>query len=203
MQITCQECQGKFRIPDEKIPENKSVNIACPKCKMKICIQGKSSEHKNDTNTKTGVLPFDVLGDEQIAMLCCQHDSIGKTVQKYLDDMGYKTVLAKNSADAKKMTRFHPFDVAVIDDHFDSENETTTHILNHLKSLPMVSKRNMFVTYISDKYRTNDQMGAYCQSVNLIINRKQVQKFQTVFQQAFQENDSVYSVYKETMRKYN
>jgi predicted Zn finger-like uncharacterized protein len=202
MQITCQECQGKFRIADEKIPENKSVNIACPKCKQKICIQGRNSEQKDDSNIKTGAFPFDVIGDEQTAMLCCNCEGTVKSVQRFLADMGYKTVLAKNSEDAIKMTRFHPFDLAVIDDAFDSENVTSTHILNHLESLPMASKRNIFVTYISDKYRTNDHMGAFCQSVNLIINKKQVQKFQTVFNQAFKENDSFYSVYKETIRKY-
>jgi predicted Zn finger-like uncharacterized protein len=202
MQITCQECQGKFRIADEKIPENKSVNIACPKCQKKICIQARGADQKDHSNKKSGALPFDVLGDEQTALLCCNHKGTGKSVQKYLTDMGYKIVIANNSDDAIKMSRFHPFDVAVIDDDFDSDNETSTHILNHLKSLPMASKRNIFVTYISDTYRTNDHMGAFCQSVNLIINKKQVQQFQTVFNQAFKENDSFYSVYQETIRKY-
>jgi predicted Zn finger-like uncharacterized protein len=203
MQITCQECQGKFRIADEKIPENKSVNITCPKCKKKIRVQGRVSEEKLETNAKTnGVLPFDVLGDEQTAMLCCDQESPGKTIQKNLADMGYKTVFVNNSKDAIKMTRFHPFDVAVIDASFDPDTEGSKHIFNHLTALPMVSRRNLFIAYISDNYRTNDHMGAYCQSVNLIVNRKQVSEFTTVFHQAIKENDVFYSVYKETMRKY-
>jgi len=201
MQITCQECQGKFRIADEKIPENKSVNITCPKCKKKIRVQGRVSEQKLETNAKTnGALPFDVLGDEQTALLCCDQESTGKSIQKNLADMGYKTVFVNNSEDAIKMTRFHPFDIAVIDETFDPD--ASKHIFGHLKALPMVSRRNLFVAYISDNYRTNDHMGAYCQSVNLIVNRKQVSEFATVFNQAVKENDVFYSVYKENMRKY-
>jgi len=204
MQITCQECQGKFRIADEKIPDKKSVSITCPKCKKKIRIQGRVSEQIAEANLETtGALPFAVLGDEKTAMLCCHPESTGKSIQKNLAEMGYKTVFAKNSEDAIKMTRFHPFDIAVIDDTFDSETETSKHIFRHLKALPMASKRNLFVAYISsDTYRTNDHMGAYCESVNLIVNRKQIPEFKTVINQAVKENDAFYSVYNETMRKY-
>ena len=203
MQITCQACQGKFRIADEKIPENKSVNISCPKCKKKIRVNGRMSEQKNEMNAvSTGELPFDVLGDEQTAILCCNQDKAGQAVQKSLAETGFKTVFVDNSADAIKMSRFHPFDVAVIDENFDPEIETSKHIFNHLQLLPMSSRRKLFVAYITDKYRTNEHMGAYCQSVNLIVNRKQIPEFKTVFGQAIKENDTFYAVYNETMKKY-
>jgi len=203
MQITCRACQGKFRIADEKIPENKSVNISCPKCKKKIRVNGRSSEQEKEKSvTSTGELPFDVLGDEQTALLCCNQDSSGSSIQNSLAEIGFKTVFANDSADAIKMSRFHPFDVVVIDDAFDSEIETSKHIYNHLKLLPMTSRRNIFVAFISNNYRTNDHMGAYCQSVNLIVNRKQVPEFKTVFNQAIKENDTFYAVYNETFKKY-
>jgi predicted Zn finger-like uncharacterized protein len=203
MQITCQECQGKFRIADEKIPEKKSVNITCPKCKKKIRVQGKISEQKNETNKKTtGTLPFEVLGDEQTGMLCCDPENTGIAIQKTLTELGYKTVFAKNSQDAIKMARFHPFDIAVIDDSFDSSTESSEHIISHLKASPMASRRNLFVTYISDAYRTNDRMGAYCHSVNLVVNRKQINECKTVLNQAVKENEAYYSVYHEMMKKY-
>jgi len=203
MQITCQECQGKFRIADEKIPENKSVNITCPKCKKKIRVHGRISEKTEETISKTsGALPFEILGDEQTALLCCNLERFRKTIQKNLEEMGYKTVLAHNSADAIKMSRFHPFDIAVIDDAFDSDAEKSNHFFSHIQALPMASRRNLFVAYISDTHRTNDHMGAYCQSVNLLLNRKQIPGFKTVFEQAIKEHDSFYSVYNETIRKY-
>jgi predicted Zn finger-like uncharacterized protein len=203
MQITCEKCQGKFRIADEKIPENKVVNLTCPKCKKKIRVQGRLTDKTTETNVKpTGALPFEVLGDERTALLCCNIERSGKTIQKNLEEMGYKTVFATHSEDAIKMMRFHPFDIAVIDDAFDSDSKNSEHIYSHLKALPMSSRRNLFVAYISDNYRTNDHMGAYCQSVNLLLNREQISGFKTVIDQAIKERDSFYSVYSETIRKY-
>ncbi|KPA11566.1 Zinc finger/thioredoxin putative domain protein [Candidatus Magnetomorum sp. HK-1] len=205
MQIICQDCKGKFRIPDNKIPENKSVTITCPKCKKKIHVQGKHKENKIDkTDNIKGAtgLPFDVLGDEQTALLCFQSSAEGQSIEQDLSTIGYKTVQAKNSTEAIKIARFHPFDVAIVDESFDSKSEESDHILNFFKSLPMSSRRNLFVACVSDSTRTNDHMSAYCQSVNLIVNKKQLPEFKTVFSQAVKENDAFYSVYKETVNKY-
>ena len=39
MDITCDKCQSKFKIPDEKIPAGKEATLRCPKCKEKITIE--------------------------------------------------------------------------------------------------------------------------------------------------------------------
>lgn len=41
MNIICDSCQGKFSIPDDKIPEDRSATTTCPRCKSKIVIQPK------------------------------------------------------------------------------------------------------------------------------------------------------------------
>ncbi|MBF0450740.1 MAG: zinc-ribbon domain-containing protein [Candidatus Magnetomorum sp.] len=204
MQIICQECKGKFRIADEKIPENKAIHIACPKCKKKIHIQGKPKEILIDppmNDMEAFELPFEVLGDEQTALVCLPSND-GQSIIQDLTKIGYKTVQAKNSKDAMKMIRFHPFNIAVIDETFDLQANENDHILSYLKLLPMSSRRNLFVAWVSDTYRTNDHMGAYCQSVNLIVNRNQTPEFKTVVQQAVKENESFYSVYKESISKF-
>jgi len=204
MQITCQECKGKFRIADEKIPEKKSVNITCPKCKQKIRIPGRMANKQDQAKNHAEVsaaLPFDVFGDEQTALLCIDDDH-GHAIEKMLSEMGYKTVQAESSKEAIKMTRFHPFDLAVVDETFESQSTELDPVIDYIQSLPMVSRRHLFVAYITDQYRTNDYMAAYCQSVNLIVNRKQLPEFKTVFSQAMKENDTFYSVYNETLRKY-
>ncbi|MFC1579958.1 zinc-ribbon domain-containing protein [Thermodesulfobacteriota bacterium] len=38
MEVICQSCSAKLNVPDEKIPKNKSVRVACPKCKEKITL---------------------------------------------------------------------------------------------------------------------------------------------------------------------
>lgn len=38
MDVVCNDCQSKFRIPDEKIPSGKAASFACPKCKSRITV---------------------------------------------------------------------------------------------------------------------------------------------------------------------
>ncbi len=38
MNVVCNDCQSKFRIPDEKIPSGKAASFACPKCKSRITV---------------------------------------------------------------------------------------------------------------------------------------------------------------------
>ena len=38
MDIICNNCSSKFRIPDEKIPVGRVTNLPCPKCKVRIAI---------------------------------------------------------------------------------------------------------------------------------------------------------------------
>jgi len=205
MQIICKECKGKFRIADEKIPENKSIHITCPKCQKKIHVQGKPKETLNDSSMndmESIEFPFEILGDEQTALLCSQPSDDSQCIGQYLKDMGYKTVQAKNSNEATRMIRFHPFNIAVIDETFDLQTKEKKHILSYLKNLPMSSRRNIFVAYISDTYKTNDHMGAFCQSVNLMINRNQIPELKTIMPQAVKENESFYAVYQETMNAF-
>jgi len=45
MEIICDKCQGNFKLSDDKIPEDRTVTLRCPKCKNKITV---SKEKKED-----------------------------------------------------------------------------------------------------------------------------------------------------------
>jgi CheY-like chemotaxis protein len=51
MKIVCDKCQGKYNIPDEKIPEGKQFGFTCPKCKNRIPVmreEGKTAARDED-----------------------------------------------------------------------------------------------------------------------------------------------------------
>ena len=60
MDILCNDCRSKFRIPDEKIPAGKAASFACPKCKSRITI---------DLNDKRDDAGKGTAGDENIDVL--------------------------------------------------------------------------------------------------------------------------------------
>jgi len=71
MEVTCQNCQKKLNIPDEKIPKDQMVRVNCPKCKNKITLDTrKAAQEKPATEESTG------------------HDETGKLHLKFIESKG-------------------------------------------------------------------------------------------------------------------
>lgn len=48
MEVTCNHCQSKLNVPEDKIPKNQMVHLNCPRCKKKITIDMKVNEAAGD-----------------------------------------------------------------------------------------------------------------------------------------------------------
>jgi hypothetical protein len=65
----------------------------------------------------------------------------------------------------------------------------------------MLTRRNMFVAMISDRYRTMDNMMALNKSVNLIINVKNTEDIGKILSRGITDNEYFYRVYKESLKE--
>ncbi len=61
MKIVCDKCQGKYNVPDEKIPEGKQFGFTCPKCRNRIPVM-RMAEKSEPTADEDIVFSLD--GDE-------------------------------------------------------------------------------------------------------------------------------------------
>lgn len=61
MDLICASCQSKFNISDEKIPEDRSATLTCPKCKNKIIVPPKA---KPVSESKSNIGGFDFIEDD-------------------------------------------------------------------------------------------------------------------------------------------
>lgn len=65
MKITCDKCQGKYNVADEKLPEGKQFGFTCPKCKNRIpVIKGGPPATSTDED-----IVFSLTGDEPKASI--------------------------------------------------------------------------------------------------------------------------------------
>jgi len=60
MDIICEKCSTKFRIPDEKVPKGQAFSLACPKCKEKINVEPEAPEENG-----AAALGFEEAGEEE------------------------------------------------------------------------------------------------------------------------------------------
>ena len=211
MEIICNNCQSKFRVPDEKIPANKRATVACPKCKGKISLGsqkgspggGASLVSADSSNGYDAAeKPFDFIEEEGLTALVCESNPlVRKTITNALDVLDYQITEAESTRDALKRMRYHNYDLFVINENFDTDNPEANGILLYLERLGMLVRRNMFVALVSDRFRTMDNMMALNKSANLIINSKNIDDIGKILSRGITDNEYFYRIFKGTLKE--
>ena len=211
MDIICNKCSSKFRIPDEKIPVGRVTNLPCPKCKNQITIDPPEKTGRGDLavekSTDNGGYdaadkPFDFIEEEGLtALLCEQNPLASNTIQKALNLMDYQITLPENARDALKRMRYHVYDLIVVNENFDTKNPDSNGVLIYLERLSMSVRRKIFVAMISSRYRTMDNMMSFHASVNLIINNKNIEDIGKILSRGITDTEMFYSIFKETLKE--
>lgn len=220
MEITCDSCQSKFKIADEKIPTGKTASFPCPKCKNKITIKPAEESQALEGDTKLdedvdfgfeeedpGYEPepsdsvFDFTEEEGQVALVCESDAVVKEkLLKALDLLEYHVMEATDNRDALRKMRYKVYDAVVVDEYFGTKNPDANGVLIYIQRLSMDIRRKMFVTLISDRYRTLDYMIAFNKSVNLIINKKNTDDIEKLLSRNITEHDMFYRIFKEVRK---
>ncbi len=227
MEITCSSCESKFKVADDKIPKGRSTSLNCPKCKSKIIIEppqpapveevpkkeakpaAKELPEKDDfdfdydysESQEAADSVFDFTEEEGKTALICETDpSIIEPIEKVLDFMEYHITKTDNAREAIKRMRYHNYHLLIVNETFDSRNPDANGILIYLARLHMDTRRDMFVTMLTRRFRTMDQMLALNKSVNLIINIDNLGQFENILKRGLSDYDIFYRIFHETRK---
>jgi predicted Zn finger-like uncharacterized protein len=211
MNIICNNCSSKFRIPDKKIPAGRVTKAICPKCRVRIAIDpakksGSSviairQSDKNDSYDASDK-PFDFMEEEGLTSLLCEQNPLAaNSIKNALNLMDYQITLPENSRDALKRMRYHVYDLIVVNESYDTKNPESNGVLIYLERLSMAVRRKIFVAMISSRYRTMDNMMAFHASVNLIINIKNIDDIGKILSRSITDTEMFYRVYTESLKE--
>jgi CheY-like chemotaxis protein len=146
--------------------------------------------------------PFDFVEvNAETALICESDPALREKISNAMKNLGYRTTEATSARDALKNMRFHVYNVVILNENFDTGEQTGSAVLNYLATLNMSTRRQIFVTLISSQFRTSDNMATFNKSVNLIINTSNIDDIGAVIKRGVAENDAFYHVFKETLRK--
>ncbi len=146
--------------------------------------------------------PFDFVGEDIGTVIICESDApLKKKLAAAMKNLGYQITEPASAKDALKNMRYHIYDVVIVNENFDTDNPAANEVLQYLANLNMSTRREIFVTVISSRFRTMDNMAAYNQSANLIINTKNINDAGQIIKSGINDNDAFYHVYKEILRK--
>lgn len=146
--------------------------------------------------------PFDFIEEEvETALICELNPELTEKIKTAMTALGYLITEAVSTKDALKKMRFHTFDVIVLDERFDAPSPEENNILKYLENLNMTTRRNIFVALVTEKFRSMDNMAAFNNSVNLVVNTKNIADIETILKRGAAENRAFYRVFKDSMKK--
>jgi predicted Zn finger-like uncharacterized protein len=228
MDLSCENCRTRFTIPDEKVPKDRVIRLACPKCKGSISVGTEAAPPVADPAATAGEeelrLRFiepkvqrkaeesytyeDYTGDQaleffeegtKLALGMAESPGHGEILRHATEKIGYKFITTPNTRDAIGKLRFHHFDLIILADGFDGQALDHSAILNYLNRLPTSVRRRIFLALISDTFKTMDNMMAFAMSANVVINTKDVEKLDLVLRKASSENERFYKGYADAL----
>lgn len=147
-------------------------------------------------------MPFDFVEEGVLtALVCSSEQEVREKVTQSLEGMGYRITKVETARDALKRCRFHTYDVIVVDEGFDAENPDENPFVAYLAQLPMAVRRDTLVCLISERFRTMDKMAAFHRSVNLVLNKKNLDEFSSILKTAISDEAAFYRVFRETKKR--
>jgi predicted Zn finger-like uncharacterized protein len=218
MDISCDQCGGSFKIPDEKLPAGKSAVVKCPKCKNKISVTGPEpekpsapssggggafgfDERPDESTYDASEKPFDFIEEEGETALICEADGTVKNkIKKVLDFMEYHISETADTRDALKKMRYHDYDLIVVNESFSSRSPDSNGVLIYLERLKMKTRRKIFVVLLTKRFKTMDAMTSFERSVELIVNVNDVDHFEKILKRALTDHDQFYRIYIEEQK---
>ena len=226
MEVICKQCESKFKIADEKIPQGKAFSLTCPKCNNKISINTRpavSSSHQKtpaaSAKSKPGLektifdevvsstydaseKPFDFVEEgAETALLCEPDPAIRAKIRMALKKMEYNITEPKSAVEALKQMRFHVFELVVLNELFDTQDPDKNNLLKYMAQLTMDTRRNIFLALVTNRFRTMDSMMAFNKSVNIIVNVNNMDEMQKILKRSLADNTVFYHVFKESLTK--
>lgn len=226
MNISCKNCQSKFKIPDEKIPKGQTFSLTCPQCSSKVIVDARVSSQSESNSTDHSIdqpniekkktlidevdantydasdKPFDFVEEGVETALLCESDPAKKAkIKAALHNMNYHITTPELPKDALKQMRFHIFDIVVLNERFGDQDPEMNSVLKYMDRLSMSIRRNIFVTLITDRFRTMDNMAAFNKSVNLIVNPKNIDEIEKILRRGLADYEAFYRVYKRALIK--
>ncbi|MDX9745870.1 MAG: hypothetical protein WCX84_08285 [Syntrophales bacterium] len=140
--------------------------------------------------------PFDFIGtDTETAMICVTDDAIREKITADLAGRDFYISEVNTAKEAVKKMRFHVYTLLVIDENFDTTDPDRNDLLRYLATVPMSTRRRMFISLLSTRLRTLDRMGALTRSVNMIINTQNIKDFITLITNGIAENEGFYHTF--------
>jgi len=228
MEISCNSCERKINIPDEKLPKDQAFSVTCPGCKDKIRVdqhlkpaeqesapaaseETKPVEQKAqepDANAPKLAVVEDFEDDDEELVIYEEGDQLALILDegnkdlwtKILTEKDYKIQYANSPEHAVHKMKFTQFHFVALNENFGGVSLQESAIYKSILEMPMELRRNIFVALAGKEFKTLNDMQAFQYSVNVVVNVKDFAKLGDILKKSIGEFEMFYKVFKETLK---
>ena len=224
MKVQCSGCRATISVPDEKVPEGRTIRVLCPKCRNPIQVSRKTDEELAEavTGDGGGTVPHpggaslsspptppttdlhtvDMVEEGvEKALVYLTDVSVYKRVEHALQQMDYYISYVQTVQQAVAKLSSNPYDMVIIDDNVLNPGKGEESFYQYARSLPMYIQRTFLLCLISGQYSTLDQLTAFKLGVNLILNARDLEKTRMVFERAMRDYRKTYRAFETELKK--
>jgi hypothetical protein len=218
MELRCEDCRAVIHIPDERVPQNGTFRLNCPRCKRKILASIQASDHRGagqanlnlppspDENTPLiSNDPDDALPEamdrlqpgQSSALLCVNREECRSELKVMLEALGYVVDILVAADQALQRLRFNQYHVILLDDDF--EGKSPNAVAAYLTGLNMNIRRDIFVVLIGERFKTADHLQAFMESVNFTLHPDDLPHLATFLSCGLRDHERFYKVFTESL----
>lgn len=145
---------------------------------------------------------IDLLAEGVKTALICEDNQVNlSTITSTLKDSGYEVIAVNSVQEAEERLQSNDYHLIVLNEGFQGEALKTNSVLRYLNSIPMALRRDMFVVLIGKDFKTLDNMTAFANSVNAVINADDLKDLRSVLKTSMAHYDTFYRVFKDYLKE--
>ena len=126
--------------------------------------------------------------EDRSALLCCHEPAYIEYLTTQLRAVGYKVHHARSHQQAAQRLAGRSYHLTVLLENLEGCLLESNSLLRHLTAMQTDERRATFVVLLCQSFATGDELEAYAQSVDLLINYTDVGQFGTLLVPAMEEH---------------
>ncbi|HCF05185.1 MAG: hypothetical protein JG774_713 [Desulfomicrobiaceae bacterium] len=182
MEIRCHQCDARFVLPPERIPEARRFKVSCPQCKQPILVERPEAK-KAQTSAAVPDEPEYFPHDAHVAFVYVQQAALHQRICDYVRNRGGYVSEARSIDQAMAKIRANYYHEMIFQD--DAEGRQLLEVVATWNGL---RRREVNVILVESDRRTLSGMDAFLVGVNAVISSKdsaEIEKFLDLARDAY------------------
>ena len=189
MEIQCSNCNKKFKIPDEKIPNVSKFSVKCPVCGYKIRVERNLPTESKESSIDQAlnlpsVEPEMHPPGSKVAFVFLKEKELFDKLKKILEELGYIISTASNTQEAVAKINLNRYNMIIISDAAD-----TKMIFKEIELWPGNLRRYINVIALGNLAKTFDPNREFILGVNSYISTDDFENIDTLIKNAIKRHE--------------